>query len=176
MAKNLPYVWHHSQKNRNPKPQFFLLQTQRLVKSFEGLDRSLAKSSEELCSWKDNQNIIVFSPVSKYDIFVCLQPKYYKHSAIFVFGHFCNKLTWFLSAFQKEFWSLTQKIWSFLFNAKCFFSKNDYIFFGPSCNYVLRFTDCFAFVDFQSQLKLITMYLLGCWTSNKGFGLHSKTY
>ena len=52
MANNLPQLWCHSQKNRNPKPKkIFSLQTKRLAKSFEGLNRSLAQSAEELCCW-----------------------------------------------------------------------------------------------------------------------------
>jgi len=46
-SENLPHLWHHWQKARNPK--FFVLLTQRLAESFEGLNSSPAQSAEELC-------------------------------------------------------------------------------------------------------------------------------
>jgi len=58
MAKNLPYLWHHSEKKQNPKPKnFFHCRLKRLAKSFEGLNSSLAQSAEELCDWYVNRNI-----------------------------------------------------------------------------------------------------------------------
>jgi len=39
-------------KKQKPKTkEFFSLHTRRLVKSFKGLNSSLAQSAEELCCW-----------------------------------------------------------------------------------------------------------------------------
>jgi len=51
-AKNLPYLWCHSQKTWSSKEKKnFSLQSWRLAESFEGLNSSLAQSAEELCHW-----------------------------------------------------------------------------------------------------------------------------
>ena len=60
MAKNLPYLWCHSQKNETQIPNFFSLQTQRLAKSFEGLNSSLAQSAEGLAVGKTTEISLVF--------------------------------------------------------------------------------------------------------------------
>jgi len=44
----LLHLWHYSQ-NIQKSPNFFSLQTWRLAESFEGLNSSLAQSTEELC-------------------------------------------------------------------------------------------------------------------------------
>jgi len=48
------------QNIRNPKPKkFFSLQTQRLAKSFEGMNSFLAQSAKELCCCQDTWKLLV---------------------------------------------------------------------------------------------------------------------
>jgi len=52
MVQKLLYLWRHSQKIRNPQPNFFFqVQTRTLAESFKGLNSSLVQSVEELWRW-----------------------------------------------------------------------------------------------------------------------------
>jgi len=45
MAKNLPYLWHHSQKTWNPKQNFCFTAESKTCQVFEGLNSSLVQSA-----------------------------------------------------------------------------------------------------------------------------------